>query len=107
MAQDDGLYDERLSSVDDQLCELLKKRIGISDGKPGTPTEEMIAYWSKKHDLATNFISYIFSMLENAKILMDRVEPKNFRKYVPVLKSVEKDDYLYTITFIKQYENAS
>lgn len=35
------------------------------------------------------------------------VEPENFVKNIPILKSFENDEVFYTVTFIKQYENAS
>nr|WP_259546525.1 hypothetical protein [Heyndrickxia oleronia] len=35
------------------------------------------------------------------------VEPKGFLKNIPILKSFEKDDVFYSVTFVRQYENAS
>ncbi len=35
------------------------------------------------------------------------VEPKGFLKNTPILKSFEKDDVFYSVTFIRQFENAS
>lgn len=36
-----------------------------------------------------------------------RIEPIGFRKYLPVLKAIEKDERFFSITYIRQYENAS
>lgn len=39
--------------------------------------------------------------------MIRRCKPNGFRKHLPILKSVELDDHIYTMTFIRQYENAS
>ncbi|MFE4242234.1 hypothetical protein [Peribacillus butanolivorans] len=35
------------------------------------------------------------------------LKPTGFRKHISVLKSIEKDDHVYSVTVIRQYENAS
>ncbi|MFZ0475576.1 MAG: hypothetical protein WAM18_08925, partial [Halobacillus sp.] len=35
------------------------------------------------------------------------VEPKGFLENIPILKSYEKDGVFYTITFVRQFQNAS
>ena len=34
-------------------------------------------------------------------------EPVHFRKHVPIMNSAQWEDVLFSITFIRQYENAS
>lgn len=70
-------YDERLLPIDEQICALFKKRKDISEKNPGFPPTGPY------------------------------VEPKGFRKYEPILKSVEKGECMYTLSFVRQYENAS
>ena len=43
----------------------------------------------------------------NEEIYKPVVKPQGFIKNIPILKSFEKDDLFYSITFIRQYKNAS
>lgn len=99
-------YDERLFSIDEQLCALLKKRKDTSNN-PGFPTEEAIKNWAIKYDLYEDYLSSLFGSLRLEDFFRPRVKPTGFRKHLPVLKSVEIIDRFYSVTFIRQYENAS
>lgn len=68
---------------------------------------QTISSLSEKYDLYEDLLIHIFETLRNDEYLRPRVEPNRFRKHLPILKSVELDDHMYTITFIRQYENAS
>ena len=100
-------YDERILSIDEQICALLKERKDVSNNNPGFPPTEQIAEWAKKYDQYEDVLNSIFSTLRMEEEFKPRVEPENFIKHLPILKSVEKNDRLYTITFIRQFENAS
>nr|WP_263323283.1 hypothetical protein [Neobacillus sp. Marseille-Q6967] len=100
-------YDERISYIDEQICALFKQRKEISRNNPGFPHLEDIASWAKKYGLYEDFLNSIFSTLRMEEEFKPRIEPVNFLKHIPILKSVEKDGRLYTITFIRQFENAS
>ena len=100
-------YDERLFSIDEQLCALLKKRKDISSNNPGIPPEEAITNWAIKYDLYEDYLSSLFGSLRLEDFFKPRVEPSGFRKHLPVLKSVELNERFYSVTFIRQYENAS
>lgn len=100
-------YDERISSIDEQICALLKQRKDISNNNPGFPFPEFISIWSGKYDLYEDLLNSIFSILRMEEEFKPRVEPKNYIKHIPILKSVEKDERLYTMTYIRQFENAS
>ena len=100
-------YDKRILSIDEQICALLKERKDVANNNPGFPPTEQIAEWAKKYDQYEDVLNSIFSTLRMEEEFKPRVEPKNFIKHLQVLKSVENDARLYTITFIRQFENAS
>ncbi|TDK61809.1 hypothetical protein E2K98_13070 [Bacillus salipaludis] len=100
-------YDERLIPIDEQICSLLKQRKDISNNNPGFPPLEDISKWAEKFDLYEDLLRSIFGVLENDDHFRPQVEPTDFKKYLPVSKSVEKEQCLYSVTFIRQYANAS
>ena len=100
-------YDERINQIDEKICELIDQRRKISNNNPGYPTFEYITDWAKKFDLYEELLKSIFSSLWNEKMYKPFVEPEDFRRNLPVLKSVEMDNKLFTITYIHQYSNCS
>ncbi|MGG0644620.1 hypothetical protein ABE021_11840 [Sporosarcina gallistercoris] len=102
-----NFYDEHLYPIDEQICALLKQRKDLSNNNPGYPSDEMIANLADKYELYEDFLSSIFGTLKMEDLFKPRVEPIGFRKHLPVLQSVEKDERLYSVTFIRQFENAS
>ncbi|WP_010676674.1 hypothetical protein [Bacillus timonensis] len=100
-------YDERLFEIDEQICALLKKRKDLSNDNPGFPKDEMISGWSKKYGFYEEFLKAVFESFRSEKHFRPRVEPKGFRKHLPVLKAVEVKNVFYTVNFIRQYSNAS
>ncbi|OIK06058.1 hypothetical protein BIV60_27435 [Bacillus sp. MUM 116] len=100
-------YDENLLQIDEQICALFKQRKEISDKNPGFPPSEKIADWAKKYGLYEELLQAIFGELRNEEHFRPYVEPERFRKYVSILKSVEKGECMYTISFMRQFENAS
>lgn len=99
-------YDKRVESIDEKICELINQRKIISSN-PGDPTSHHIALWSKKYNLYEPFINSVFSHLLNEEMYKPVVEPKGFLKNIPVLKSYENNDIFYSVTLVRQYENAS
>lgn len=100
-------YDERISTIDEQLCHLIQKRKELSNNDPGFPPDECISKWAEKFDLYEDLLRSIFGTLKIDEEFKPRVEPTNFIKHVAILKAVEIDKHLYTLTFIRQFENAS
>lgn len=100
-------YDERLFSIDEQLCELLKKRKDISTNNSRFPPKEVIANWAKKYGLYEDYLSSLFGSVGLVDYFKPRVDPIGFRENIPVLKSIEINDCFYSVMFIRQYENAS
>lgn len=100
-------YDERLLSIDEQICSLIKQRKEISNNNPGFPPPEYISNWAKSFDLYEDLLNSLFGSLINDEHFRPYVEPKGFIKHLPVLKAVEKGEYVYSVTFFRQYENAS
>lgn len=83
-------YDERIYSIDEKLCELLKQRKTISNNNPGFPPLEDIANWAEKFELYEDLLKSVFGALWNEEQYRPQFEPNGFRMYLPVLKSVEK-----------------
>lgn len=100
-------YEEFLLPIDEQICALLKRRKDLSNNNPGFPSDDAISNWATKYNLYEDYLSSLFGTLRMEDLFKPQVEPIGFRKHLPVLKSVEIDERLYSITFIRQYENAS
>lgn len=100
-------YEEKIFSIDEQICELVQKRKELSGNNPGFPPAEYIQDWAKKYGLYEDLLNALFGTLRTDEHFRIQVEPSGFQKYIPVLKSVVKGDSLYSVTFIRQYENAS
>ncbi|PLR78320.1 hypothetical protein CU633_05785 [Bacillus sp. V3-13] len=100
-------YDERILPIDEQICALLRQRKDISNNDPGFPPLETISNWAEKFDLYEDLLTSLFGMLRNDEEFRPYVDPVGFRKNIPILKSVENGDHLYSVTFVRQYENAS
>jgi hypothetical protein len=100
-------YCQSLTPVDEQLCALIARRKELSQNNPGFPPEELITAWCDQHGLNKHLMWGIFSSLYNEHHFEPVVEPAGFVKFLPVLKSVEVDQVMYTVTHLKQYGNAS
>lgn len=101
-------YDEKISSIDEQLCALIKQRKDISSNNPGFPPAEYISNWASKFGLYEELLHSLFGTLgTDEEFFKPPVEPKGFMKHVPILQSVEQDGRFYSITFMRQYKNAS
>jgi hypothetical protein len=100
-------YDERIKQIDEKICELIKQRREISDNNPGYPPFEYISNWAEKFGLYEELLKSIFSLLWNEKMYKPFVEPEGFRRNLPVLKSIEVDNRLFSVTYIHQYSNSS
>jgi hypothetical protein len=100
-------YDERLIKIDEQICSLLKQRKDISNNNPGFPSDEVISNWALKYDLYEDYLRSLFGSMRIDDLFKPRIEPTGFRKNLSILKSIEKGDRVYSVTVIRQYENAS
>ncbi|TGA99393.1 hypothetical protein E4665_03420 [Sporolactobacillus shoreae] len=100
-------YDKRLEPIDEKICALLKERRSICGGNPGRPGEALLENWSRKYGIYENLLSALFSELRNEEEFKPRVEPKGFRKFLPVMQGVKKEDRFFYVTYIRQYDNAS
>ncbi|WP_225742814.1 hypothetical protein [Marinilactibacillus sp. Marseille-P9653] len=100
-------YDEKLATIDDKICQLMKQRKVLSNDNPSFPTRKYITDWSEKYGFNEEFLNTVFSDLLNENLYKPKVEPKNFLKNIPILKAFEKEDIFYFVTLIRQFENAS
>jgi len=100
-------YDERIRAIDEELCHLIQQRKALSNNNPGFPPQEFIADWAEKYGLYEDFLNVLFSHFLYEESYRAAVEPKGFIKNIPVLKTTEKDNRMYTVTFLRQYQNAS
>ncbi|PEY25639.1 hypothetical protein CN340_16595 [Bacillus anthracis] len=100
-------YDERLYTIDEKICALLKERKELSDGDPGFPHDEAIYKWAKQYGFYPDYLNSLFSSMMDESEFKPRVEPTKFQKHIPVFKTYEHKGIMYTVTFIRQYANAS
>lgn len=100
-------YNELLLSIDEKICSLLKERRELSNNHPGFPPEDVISNWAKKYGLYEDYLNALFGTLRMEEYFRPRVEPTGFRKHLLMGKSVEIEGIVYSITAIRQFENAS
>lgn len=100
-------YDERIYNIDEQICELLKLRKQLSNNNPGFPPFEYISKWAETFELYEDFLKAVFGTFSSEEHFKPMVEPSDFRKHIPLLKSVEEGNCFYTVNSIRQYSNAS
>lgn len=100
-------YDESLLSIDKRLCELLNERKEITKKDLDVPPDEVISSLSNKYGFQKEYLQSLFTTIGMEANFQPIVEPVQFRKYLPVLKTYEHQGVLYTVTYIRQYINAS
>jgi hypothetical protein len=100
-------YDERISQIDEKICELIKQRKVNSDNNSGCPPFELITKWAEKYDLYEDLLKSLFGSLCHDKVYKPVVEPEGFRKNLPVLKFTEEENRLYSVISIGQFSNSS
>ncbi len=100
-------YDESIMQIDEKICELIKHRKDISKDNPGYPPFECITSWAEKYELYEDLLKSMFNLLWNEKIYKPIVEPEGFLKNIPILKSIEVNNSLFSVTCIHQYTNSS
>lgn len=100
-------YNESLLSIDRKICDLLNQRKDVLGKNPIFPPDEVISNLADEHDLQEEYLHSLFTTMAMEVSLKPMVVPIEFKKYVPVLKMYEKDGFVYTVTFIRQYANAS
>lgn len=100
-------YDNRIQSIDHQICSLIQHRKELSNNNPGFPPLQQIALWAKEFGLYEDFLRALFSHLRNEDRYRPYEEPDQFLKLIPILRSTERDGVVYTVTYIRQYNNAS
>lgn len=100
-------YDKHIEEIDEQICHLMNQRKELSNNNPGFPTKQLIASWSRKYNFYEDFLNSVFASFLSEELFKPVVEPKGYLKNIPILKSFEKDDRFFSVTFVRQYENAS
>ncbi|MET3505371.1 hypothetical protein [Halalkalibacter oceani] len=101
-----NFYEERLKAIDEDICMMISTRKQLSSN-PGFPPLEYIADWSKKYGLYESLLFTFFKDLLEEERFRPIIEPEGFRTHVPVFKSYNEGELLYTIPFLRQYSNAS
>lgn len=100
-------YNEQLFPIDEQICALLKQRKALTNNNPGLPSSEVISKWAAKYELYEDYLNQLFETMRYENLFKSRIEPAGYRKYLSVLKSVENGERIYSVTVIRQYQNAS
>jgi hypothetical protein len=90
-------YCKEIAAIDEQLCSLLAHRKEISNDNPGFPPLESISGWCQTYGLNEQIVYGIFHSLYRAEDFAGFIEPSGFLKFVPILKTVEEKQVLYTI----------
>lgn len=67
----------------------------------------MISSLADQFGFRKEHVESFFTTIEMENRFTPDVVPIEFKKYVPLLKSYEKEEVMYTVTFIRQYSNAS
>lgn len=99
--------DSRLVTIDEQICALLQQRKEQAAHTPGLPSDDTISKWAQQYGFDDTFLALFFQLIKSEKYYTSKVEPSGFRHYIPVLKTVEKGERLYTVSYVRQYDNAS
>lgn len=100
-------YDESLLSIDKKICELLNLRKEVLGENTIFPPDEVISSLADEYDLQEEYLQSLFTTIGMEDSFQPIVEPVQFRKYLPALKTYENQGVLYTVTYIRQYSNAS
>lgn len=99
--------DSRLVTIDEQICALLQQRKEQAALTPGLPSDDTISKWAQQYGFDDTFLALFFQLIKSEKYYTSKVEPSGFRHYIPVLKTVAKGERLYTVSYVRQYDNAS
>jgi len=99
--------DSRLVTIDEQICTLLQQRKEQAALTPGLPSDDTISKWAQQYGFDDTFLALFFQLIKSEKYYTSKVEPSGFRHYIPVLKTVAKGERLYTVYYVRQYDNAS
>ncbi|SDQ27831.1 hypothetical protein LHA31_08290 [Carnobacterium viridans] len=100
-------YNESLLSIDKKICNLLNQRKVVQGKNIFFPPDEVVSCFAEEYDLQEEYLQSIFTTMAMEASLKPMVVPVEFKKYVPVLKMYENNGVIYTVTFIRQYANAS
>ncbi|WP_051263282.1 hypothetical protein [Tuberibacillus calidus] len=100
-------YNEKIRTLDKQLCELIAKRKSISNYNQSFPPNQQIKEWAEAFGFYEDHLRYIFRALGMEKVFQPKVEPTGFRNTKPVMKFYNEGTRFYYITHIQQYDNAS
>ena len=77
------------------------------DNNPVFPGLNYIKEWAGKFDLYEDLIKFIFGSLFREENYKSIDEPDEYRMNLPVLKYVEKDNIIFSVIYIRQYNNIS
>ena len=102
----DTYYNESLLSIDKRLCELLNDRKKIVN-RELIPPDKVVSSLADEYGFQKEYLQSFFTTISMEDIFQPIVETVQFRKYLPVLKTYENQGMLYTVTYIRQYSNAS
>lgn len=81
-------YNDKIKSIDDQICSLLNQRKDLSNHDPGFPKKEQISAWSKNYNLYEDFLNSLFSHLLNEEMYKPVQETIGYVKHIPILKII-------------------
>ncbi|MTH53409.1 hypothetical protein GKZ89_08265 [Bacillus mangrovi] len=96
-----------LNEISREICRFIGLRKEAAAGTFHMPSDEDFSRWAQEFGLEQEMLEAVFLALENEEQYQEKVEPEGFRKLLPVMKTAEAGGSFYTITYIRQFENAS
>ncbi|TSB47921.1 chorismate mutase [Alkalicoccobacillus porphyridii] len=100
-------YDPSIQDIDEQICKLVNERKKRSDNNPGFPPQRLLSSWAKEYQFYEEFLNGLFSTLVNEDLQQPIIVPKVFLKNIPILKAHGENDVFYSMTTMRQFQNAS
>lgn len=101
-------YDAQVQPLDEELCGIVQRRLDLTAERPSFPPEHLLTEWSAQFHLSLYQLQHVFTLvyrpLEPSE---DSVEPKGFRRFVPLMRAVSEHGMLLMIPYMRQYDNAS
>lgn len=74
-------YDPQITSIDEQICALIKLRQDTSGHNPGFPPLELISGWADEFGLYEDLLKAVFANLLSEDAFRPVIEPEGFRRH--------------------------
>lgn len=100
-------YDEHLKSLDESIVASIARREELSHANPGFPPTEYLEQWAHQYALPMVVLHRTFAWLYRWHQTPPQVSPDQFERFVPMMASVQQDDLLVSVPYLRTYNNCS